>query len=448
MANGSAPQLTAGIDLGDRHSQICFLDEEAEVVERRQIATTKSAFARSFKCERMRVAIEVGTHSAWIADLLTELGHEVFVANARDVALIHKKDTKNDINDAELLARLGRSDPKLLFPIQHRPAEIRGDLSVIRVRDAIVRSRTLIVNSMRGVAKSHGARLAKCSASSLHKKLESDLPAGLSAALEPARRALEALSEELKAYDSQIERLATEKYPETELLKQIAGVGTLTALAFRLTIGDPQRFKKSRDVGPYFGLRPRQAKSCDDDPELPLAKSGDGYMRRLLVGSAHYVLGPFGPDTALRRWGLSLCARGGKSAKKRAVVAVARKLAILMHRLWTTQEVYEPLRGVKREERVEVSNTRAEEPQAPAPGPGAPLDSPAPAIGPRRSAPPREGRRRVRRAQGQEPNSAQSKPRPSESHATPSAKSAKRTKGTLRRSAPPRRPPAGGTTKL
>jgi transposase len=396
----------------------------------------------------MRVAIEVGTHSAWIADLLTELGHEVFVANARDVALIHKKDTKNDVNDAELLARLARSDPSLLFPIQHRPAAVRSDLSVIRLRDAIVRSRTLIVNSMRGVAKSHGTRLPKCSASSLHKKLESDLPAEMSAALEPARRALAALSEELNAYDAHIERLATEKYPETELLTQITGVGTLTALAFRLTIGDPGRFKKSRDVGPYFGLRPRQAKSCDDNPELGLAKSGDGYMRRLLVGSAHYVLGPFGPDTAVRRWGLSLCARGGKSAKKRAVVAVARKLAILMHRLWTTQEVYEPLRGVKNTERVEeVSTARTSEPQAHAPGPGAPLDSPAPAVGPRRSAPPGEGRRRVRRAQGQEPNSAQSEPRPSESHATPSAATATRTKGTLRRSAPPRRPPAGGTLK-
>jgi transposase len=157
-------------------------------------------------------------------------------------------------------------------------------------------------------------------------------------------RLVEALSSSIKGYDERIEKLATEKYPHTKLLRQVKGVGPLTSLAYVLTLQDPQRFVKSRDVGPYLGLVPKQEDSGDSQPQLRITKMGDMMVRQLLVGSAHYILGPFGPDTDLRRYGLRLSERGGKNAKKRAVVAVARKLAVLLHCLWVSGEVYEPLR--------------------------------------------------------------------------------------------------------
>ena len=157
--------------------------------------------------------------------------------------------------------------------------------------------------------------------------------------------AIDALSEQVRCYDKRIETLTEQRYSETAVLRQITGVGALTSLAFVLTLFDKQRFPRSRDLGPYLGLVPRQDESGDRSPQLPITKAGNGYLRRLLVGSAHYVLGPFGPDSDLRRFGQRLAERGGKNAKKRAVVAVARKLAVLLHRLWVTGEVYDPLRS-------------------------------------------------------------------------------------------------------
>jgi transposase len=151
------------------------------------------------------------------------------------------------------------------------------------------------------------------------------------------------LSDEIKLFDKKIEQLADERYPHTELLRQVKGVGPVTSLAYVLTLETPRRFAASRDVGPYLGLAPKQEDSGDCQPQLGISKAGDRMLRKLLVGSAHYILGPFGPDTDLRRFGKKLCARGGKNAKKRATVAVARKLAVLLHRLWISGEVYEPL---------------------------------------------------------------------------------------------------------
>lgn len=163
-------------------------------------------------------------------------------------------------------------------------------------------------------------------------------------ALLPLLDQIEQLTLQIREYDKRLDELAEKKYPHTKLLRQIPGVGAITGLAFVLTIEDPHRFQKSRDVASYLGLRPRQSDSGESKPQLFITKAGDHMVRRLLVGCAHYVLGHWGPDSDLRRWGLGLMERGGKNAKKRAVVAVARKLAVLMHSLWVTGEVYEPLR--------------------------------------------------------------------------------------------------------
>ena len=127
------------------------------------------------------------------------------------------------------------------------------------------------------------------------------------------------------------------------LLKQVKGVGTLIALTFLLTLEDPHRFGKSRDVGGYLGLQPGRRNSGKSEPQLHISKEGDPYLRTLLVQGAQHILGPFGVDCDLRRWGLKLAERGGKSGKKRAIVATARKLAVLLHHLWVSAEVYEPL---------------------------------------------------------------------------------------------------------
>jgi transposase len=254
----------------------------------------------------------------------------------------HRK-RKNDRLDANKLARLGRVDPQSLYPIQHRSREVRQDLVLLRARDALVTARTQLINAARGLVKSMGTRLPKCSSPSFRSKVEEALPAGIREAVLPLMQLADTLSDCIKTYDQSMEQLSTEKYGHTALLRQVKAVGPLTALAYVLTLENPERFAKSREVGPYLGLVPKQEDSGQSQPQLGISKAGDTMLRRLLVGSAHYILGPFGPDTDLRRYGLRLCARGGKNAKKRAAVAVARKLAVLLHRLWVTSEVYEPL---------------------------------------------------------------------------------------------------------
>jgi transposase len=272
-------------------------------------------------------------------------GHEVIVANARRLQLIAQNDAKSDAVDAELLARLGRVDPRLLAPVHHRGAQAQQDLALLRTRDAVVRARTLLVNHVRGSVKAVGGRLPACSTESFPRQAADALPAALAPTLAPVLATIAALSAEVGRFDRAVERLVATRYPDAQPLVQVAGVGALTALCFVLTLESPDRFPTSRAVGGYLGLRPRRRASGAADPECHITKAGDRMLRRLLVGSAHYVLGPFGPDTDLRRWGLALAARGGKAAKKRAVVAVARKLAVLLHRLWLTQAAYVPLRS-------------------------------------------------------------------------------------------------------
>jgi transposase len=171
------------------------------------------------------------------------------------------------------------------------------------------------------------------------------LPTAMQERLRPLLEQVASLTENIKQLETKIEQIARTEYPETALLRQVSGVGTLIALTFVLTVEDRNRFHKSRDVGCYVGLRPKQSESGQSQPQLRISKEGDRYLRQLLVQGSHLILNGRGPDTDLKRWGLKLAERGGKNAKKRAIVAVARKLAVLLHRLWVTAEVYEPLRN-------------------------------------------------------------------------------------------------------
>ena len=345
------PQLTAGLDLGDKYSYLCLIDTlSGEVIEEGRLRTTPEAFRRRFCSERpLRIAIEAGTHSPWVSRLLEECGHEVLVANARKIRLIYANKRKTDEIDAENLARLARLDPKLLYPLKHRGEHSQAHMAIIRSRQALIGARTQLVNHVRGAVKSFGSRLPKCPAVSFHKKAAENIPEALWPALGPILETIGSLTERVREYDRQLEAISKEHYPETDLLRQVEGVGTLTALTFVLTLEDPYRFEKSRAVGAYLGLVPATAQSGERDPQKHISKEGDEMLRRLLVGSAHYVLGPFGSDSDLRRHGEKIASRGGKkNAKKRAAVAVARKLSVLLHRLWMTGETYEPLYNTRR----------------------------------------------------------------------------------------------------
>jgi transposase len=342
--NISQQKLTIGLDLGDRNSWYCVLDESGQIQLEQRVRTNGKALREIFGAmSRSRIALEIGTHSPWISRLLSELGHEVIVANARKVRLIGESRKKDDRLDAQTLARLARIDPQLLYPVKHRSMQAQADLMMIRARASLVRVRTGLVNTARGLTKSYGERLRGCNVRNMNAEKAEGLSPELQAALEPLLAAIESVSERIAEYNERIEKLAQQSYPQVALLKQVKGVGTLIALTFLLTLEDPHRFRKSRDVGGYLGLQPGRRNSGRSEPQMHISKEGDPYLRTLLVQGAQHILGQFGPDCDLRRWGLKLAERGGRNGKKRAIVATARKLAVLLHHLWVSGEVYQPL---------------------------------------------------------------------------------------------------------
>jgi len=335
--------LTLGLDVSDRYTNYCFLDSEGEVIEEGRVKTSEPILRKRFEGTPCRVIMEAGAHSPWLSRVFADMECDVIVANPRRVQLIAQSNRKNDRADAETLARLGRADPKLLGPVKHRDRQAQADLAVIRARHALVAARTLLINHVRGAVKSAGGRLPASDAHSFHRKAKEHIPHEMRLALEPLIDAVEQLSFQIREADRRVKALIEERYPTATCLQQVAGVGPLISLSFILTIGDPTRFQRSREMGPYLGLVPKQRESGDSSPALRISKAGDNFLRQLLVNGAQYILGYRGPDCDLRRWGLKRAA-GGKAAKKRAVVGVARRLAVLLHRLWVTGEVYEPLR--------------------------------------------------------------------------------------------------------
>ncbi|HVI73481.1 MAG TPA: IS110 family transposase [Anaeromyxobacteraceae bacterium] len=331
-----------GCDLGDKFSEICVLDQVGAVLARERVRTTNSGLTKVVAHYASSVVvIEVGVHSRWVEELFRSLGHRVVVANPRQVRLIWKRRLKTDRSDAMLLARLGRVDLTLLAPVQQRGRDAQLDLVALRSRDILVRSRTRLINHVRGVLKQFGLRVRTCGSSAFAKHANEVVPIDLMPALEPALRSLHELDEQITVHDRQIDELAAAS-PTAQHLMQVTGVGALTALAFCLTIDDPHRFKRSRLVGAFLGLTPAKDQSGESDPEKHISKAGNPFLRRLLVQSAQHILGPCGRESDLRTWGKKLVARGGQAATKRAIVAVARKLAVLLHRLWVTGEAYDP----------------------------------------------------------------------------------------------------------
>jgi transposase len=335
---------TMGWDVGDKFTEVCVLGADGAILEQQRVRTTKHSLEKQLARHLgALVVLEVGIHSRWISDLVCGRGHRVIVANARQVQLIYRRKSKTDRSDALLLARLGRFDPTLLAPVRHRSRSAQLDLVCLRARDMLVSARTDLMNHVRGVLKPFGLRVPDCGSGAFVRLAEEVVPAELVPALGPVLECLRVLEAELSRYEKQVEHLATVSYPETARLSQVGGVGPITSLAYVLTIEEPSRFNASRTVGAFVGLTPAKDQSGESDPQKRISKAGDSFLRRLLVQCAHYILGPFGQDSDLRRWGLRLAERGGKAAKKKAVVAVARKLAVLLHRLWVSGKDYQPI---------------------------------------------------------------------------------------------------------
>ncbi len=336
------PERTMGIDVGDRYSHLCLVDDDGEVVDRDRVRSTEAAFRRHFEgAPRLRIALECGTHSPWMSRLLKQLGHQVVVANARKIPTITGSESKNDRNDAEQLARFAAFDPRLLSPLQHRSLARQQDLNLIQARAVLVKARTMIVNALRGLVKSAGGRLPACSSASFPDRAAGAVPSALADVAAPLIEQIARLNMQIGVMDQQIEKLVI-KYPEIGTLRSAPGVGPLVAAAYVLTLDRPDAVLSSRSAGAFLGLRPGQSQSGSIDPQRRITRTGNTYLRCLLVQSAQYVLGRFGPDSALRRWGLKLAASGGKRAKKRAIVAVARKLAVTLHSMWRSGQRFEP----------------------------------------------------------------------------------------------------------
>lgn len=335
-----------GLDISDEFSYVCLLNHASgEVEEETRLRTTPAGLQRYFsQRERTRIALEAGTHSPWISRQLKALGHEVLVANARHLKLVYANNRKSDRLDAENLARLARLDPHLLKPVTHRSEQAQADLAVIRARSALVAARTQLINHVRGTVKSLGERLPRCSSDSFSTSVKDLLPDVLKPALEPLLQAITTLNAQIQALERQIHAL-NQTYPDAKLLRQVPGVGPVTALAFLLTLEDKHRFRKSRSVGAFLGLVPRRAQSGKQDPPRGISKQGDVMLRTLLMQCAQHILRTSTPDSDLKRFGQRLLAKHSKGARGRAVTALARKLAVLLHRLWVTGEAYQPFRN-------------------------------------------------------------------------------------------------------
>jgi len=335
--------FTLGLDLGDRSHHVCVLDATGQIVREAALVNTRPALARLLaEFPHATVALEAGTHSPWISRFLTDCGATVLIANPRKLHAISRSERKCDRRDAQMLARLARVDPALLHPIQHGSAQAQHDLLGLKLRDALVRTRVNLINTVRFTLKSLGYPVRNPSSRSFHNTVLADVPAVCLPVVQPLLTVLAQVTAEIKGMERELIQRSRKDYPVTQRLQQIAGVGPITALCFVLKIGDPARFSRGRDVGAYLGLCPRRDQSGGTDKQLRISKCGDALMRRLLVSAAHYVLGPFGPPCALREHGQRLAGTGSAREKKRAVVAVARKLAVLLLSLWKHGTDYEP----------------------------------------------------------------------------------------------------------
>ena len=348
-------QLTIGLDLGDKLSEVCVLDSEHRIIKRGSLPTDPKTFEEFFGSYPGATAVfEVGSQSRWVQPLVRKAGlGKVITADPRQIKLITQSTKKTDRRDAFILARAGQGMPELLCPVEHRSEEAHADLSVMRTREMLVAQRTDLVNRIRGMVKASGHKQPSCTAAYFFSQAKPQIPTHLHQAAAPLLAVLKVIHEQLLEIKRSAKQMVKEKYPVVDLLMTIPSVGLVTALTFVLTIEHSHRIRGTRNVGAYLGLTPRRKESGSARPQLGITKAGDTHLRRLLVLCAHHLLSR-GKDCRLKRWGLEICKRGGSNAKKRAVVATARKLSIHMLAIWKSGETYDLMRGIPESELPEL----------------------------------------------------------------------------------------------
>lgn len=356
-----------GIDVGDKNSKICVMTKAGgarRVVETTTIATTPDALRAYLagKDPSWPVTFECGTHCRWMERTVRGTGRRAIVANPTRIRQITESNTKNDRNDARELARLTLADVELLHPVRLRGEPYHRMLQLLAARDGLIAVRTQLVNQMRGFAKTAGFRLGRCPAGRVHALDRAEWPADFEELTFPTRRLLETLGEQIAAYDAMIDRLAAtpDFRAMVERVGEIFGVGRIGAATLVAEIGgDPGRFARARDAGAYFGLVPAQDQSGETDRQRRTTKAGSGFARRILVELAQVVMKPNSRDTDLKLRGMRICARGGRVARRKAVVAVARGIAVAAVALLKRPDMpYVPL---SERAKAEFGRMRAEE---------------------------------------------------------------------------------------
>lgn len=336
---------TVGIDLGDRKSVACIYANGTTTLF--EFAMTPEGVEEAFPRGKFgKVALEAGAQSGWVSHVLEKQGYAPLVANPRKLNAIFANERKSDRNDAILIAKLAAADSSLLYPITHRSALTQLALNVLRARDAAVAGRVRLTNTIRSMGKSVGFRYPPGTSAGFAGK-EHFTPPELGRATEGLFAMCRSFNAQIKAYDGQLEEMCETEFPDAGRLRQVNGVGPVVSLAFVLTLDTAGRFKNGRSVAAYLGLTPRRDQSGNSDKQLRISKTGNGFARRLLVQAAQHILGPRGTDCDLRRWGRAKLERGGKNGRKRVVTAVARKLAVLLFRLWKTGTPWVPLHNAE-----------------------------------------------------------------------------------------------------
>ncbi len=335
--------ITIGMDLGNRKHTVCAIDGAGEVLWRKKVTNTPEALKPFFEENAgATVAMETGLCCRWISALAKRCGCEVLVGNARKLAPIWQSMQKSDENDAFMIAKLARFDRGLFHPVSLRDDERHEMVQILELREVAVSQRTQAVNSVRGLCKAMGVFIPDCDATRFHKVAKDAIPRDLAWKFMPMLRQLKETAETIRRYDAMLKRYASDHFgEEVALASTIPGIGPVTSCAFVALVGDAKRFGKARDAGVYFGLTPARDQSGDRDAPKRVTKAGSKMMRRLLVTAANYVMRTSSPDTAIKRHGMRICARGGKIAKRKAKVAIARKLAVVMLAMLKSGKPYE-----------------------------------------------------------------------------------------------------------
>lgn len=327
--------ITIGMDLGDKKHAIVGLDAKANIVLRRWLPNDQDSLRTFFERNKgAEIGMETGTHCRWISVLATECGCKAYIGNAHKLRSIFGNTHKNDMRDAEEIANLLHENKRHFHPVMLRDQEHQDLVQLVKMREVAMTDRTRSINAIRGMAKANGARIADCDADSFHRQLKlvlMTLPDNLIRLFRPQIELLKAINATIKAYGKLIDRYRKQHFKEEcALLETIPGIGPINSTSFVAFAGDVKRFRHACDVGPYFGLTAGRDQSSDKDEPKKITKEGNKFVRHLLVNAANNIMKASAANTELKQFALRVWGERGKIAKRKAKVALARKLAVTM----------------------------------------------------------------------------------------------------------------------